>query len=349
MEYNVNDRALRGGAASAVHARYPVGFEESKVGTETKKKSYVGSVLFFKHVILAVVIVSIAVPTSLAVVFGVELQELRQQTTALRTQLSEMATELQAAEQSAAEETATTPTGSGPQQPEVPAYTALYPELYAEPADYASDDADNRVYLTFDDGPSERTDEILAILEKYGVKATFFVIAADGEEDLQRMRNIVAAGHTLAIHSYSHNYRQIYGSVEAYLEDFNQMYCQIEEATGVKPQIFRFPGGSINSYNNGIYREIIAEMTRRGFVYFDWNVANGDAATNTTQPASTLAANALKGVGTTRRAIILMHDSTVKTTTVEALPSIIEGYLNAGYSFAPLTAATKPISFSYLN
>ncbi len=201
-------------------------------------------------------------------------------------------------------------------------------------------DVDNAVYLTFDDGPSARTDEILEILDKYGVKATFFVVGANEEGDLERMQKIVAAGHTLAIHSYSHDYKKIYASVEAYLEDFNQMFCQIYEATGVKPQIFRFPGGSVNSYNVGIHQQLIAEMTRRGFVYFDWNVANGDAVFSKIQPSSTLTANALKGVGTARRAIILMHDSSAKTTTVEALPAIIEGYLEAGYSFAALTPST---------
>ena len=205
------------------------------------------------------------------------------------------------------------------------------------------------VALTFDDGPSARTDEILEILDKYGVKATFFVVGANEEGDLERMQKIVAAGHTLAIHSYSHDYKKIYASVEAYLEDFNQMFCQIYEATGVKPQIFRFPGGSVNSYNVGIHQQLIAEMTRRGFVYFDWNVANGDAVFSKIQPSSTLTANALKGVGTARRAIILMHDSSAKTTTVEALPAIIEGYLEAGYSFAALTPSTRSVTFSYLD
>lgn len=175
------------------------------------------------------------------------------------------------------------------------------------------------------------------------------MVGANEEGDLERMQKIVAAGHTLAIHSYSHDYKKIYASVEAYLEDFNQMFCQIYEATGVKPQIFRFPGGSVNSYNVGIHQQLIAEMTRRGFVYFDWNVANGDAVFSKIQPSSTLTANALKGVGTARRAIILMHDSSAKTTTVEALPAIIEGYLEAGYSFAALTPSTRSVTFSYLD
>ena len=354
MESIAGKRVAHGGAGeipSLRGARWEA--QESERAREKPKNAYVGSVLFFKHVILGVVIVSIAVPTALAVSFGVQLHGLRQQTAELRAQLTEMAAgtaapdlpEVPAApENSGAGET---PPPEMP-QPEVPAYTELYPELYADPADYGSEDVEKSVYLTFDDGPSERTDEILKILDRYGIHATFFVIGQSKEENLQRMRNIAAAGHTLAIHSFSHDYQKIYSSVEAYLEDFNQMYCQIVEATGVKPQIFRFPGGSINSYNGKIYREIIAEMTRRGFVYFDWNIANGDAASSKLQPAKTLAENALKGAGSTRRSIILMHDSSVKTTTVEALPAIIEGYQKAGYTFAALTAETKPVAFGYL-
>ena len=256
------------------------------------KSAYVGSVLFFKHVILGVVIVSIAVPAVLAVWFGVQLHGLRQQVTELQVQLAETATAalLESTSESSPEFPAESPsestsaysnaeadTSAEVSESEVPAYTELYPELYAEPADYGSDDVAKSVYLTFDDGPSERTDEILEILDRYGIHATFFVVGQSDEEDLQRMRNIVAAGHTLAIHSFSHEYREIYSSVEAFLEDFNQIYCLIVETTGVKPQIFRFPGGSINGYNQLLYHEILSEMLRRGFVYFDWNLSNGDA------------------------------------------------------------------------
>ena len=310
------------------------------------KEPYFGSVLFFKHMLLVTVVVLIAVPTALAVVFGVRLHALQEQTDALSEQLSAAEASLLAAQESLAELEESSALLPSPLEAEMPAYTELYPELYAEGADYGSVDVANSVYLTFDDGPSERTDEILAVLDRYGVKATFFVIGASDEEDLRRMRDIAAAGHTLAIHSFSHDYQTIYSSVEAYLEDFNQMYCQIVEATGVRPQIFRFPGGSINSYNGKVYQEIIAEMTRRGFVYFDWNAANGDASSAKLQSAAALAANALDGVGK-RRAVVLMHDSSGKTTTVEALSAIIEGYRDAGYAFAPLTAETRPITFGY--
>ena len=309
---------------NAAAKELPVSYDLSK--PQEDREPYVGSVLFFKHVIFTVTLLLILIPTTLSIYLFAQVRSLNRQLDAAGSQLAAMQEQLPSTAPEGGEPTSVEPE---PPAAEVPAYTELY--------------------LTFDDGPSARTDEILEILDKYGVKATFFVVGANEEGDLERMQKIVAAGHTLAIHSYSHDYKKIYASVEAYLEDFNQMFCQIYEATGVKPQIFRFPGGSVNSYNVGIHQQLIAEMTRRGFVYFDWNVANGDAVFSKIQPSSTLTANALKGVGTARRAIILMHDSSAKTTTVEALPAIIEGYLEAGYSFAALTPSTRSVTFSYLD
>lgn len=329
---------------NAAAKELPVSYDLSK--PQENKEPYIGSVLFFKHVIFTVTLLLILIPTTLSIYLFAQVRSLSRQLDAAGSQLAAMQEQLSS---TAPEGGDPTPAEPEPPAAEVPAYTELYPELYADDSLRGTVDVDNAVYLTFDDGPSARTDEILEILDKYGVKATFFVVGANEEGDLERMQKIVAAGHTLAIHSYSHDYKKIYASVEAYLEDFNQMFCQIYEATGVKPQIFRFPGGSVNSYNVGIHQQLIAEMTRRGFVYFDWNVANGDAVFSKIQPSSTLTANALKGVGTARRAIILMHDSSAKTTTVEALPAIIEGYLEAGYSFAALTPSTRSVTFSYLD
>lgn len=232
--------------------------------------------------------------------------------------------------------------------PEVPAYQELYPELYAETHQWNTVNKSKVCYLTFDDGPSARTPEVLKILEQYNVKATFFVVGKDTEQSRQWMKQIVDAGHTIGVHSYTHNYRKIYGSVEAYLDDFAQEYALIKEATGVAPQIFRFPGGSINAYNGHIYQEIVSEMTRRGFVYFDWNRANGDAV-RTSPAAAVLAQNALDKLGASSRVIVLMHDSKSHYNTVAALPAIIEGYQNAGYTLEALTPEVRPIVYAYPN
>ena len=332
---------------NAAARELPVYSESVLAHQAPDENAYFGSVLFFKHVILAVTILLIAVPTVLSFYLGAQVRELRQELTELRSAAVQAGPSAVSA--LPAEPFELTP--GEPPAPELPAYAALYPELYIDTDSSlrSTEDTEHCVYLTFDDGPSERTDEILKILEQYGVKATFFVVGADGEADLQRMRDIVAAGHTLGLHSYSHNYQKIYASVEAYLEDFNTLFCQIVDATGVKPQLLRFPGGSVNGYNSAIYQQLIAELTRRGFVYFDWNVDNGDSIYSGVRPTQAVLANAIAGIGTARRAMILMHDSSPKTTTVEALPAVIESYAQAGYTFAPLTVATRPVTFSYKN
>ena len=227
----------------------------------------------------------------------------------------------------------------------VPEYTQLYPELYA-PAWEGETVAGGRVCcLTFDDGPSANTDRVLEILDRYGIKATFFVVGKTGAADQERMRKIVAAGHTIAMHSWSHDYKKIYASVESFLDEFNDLYQWIYEVTGVYPSVYRFPGGSLNGYDRGVYQEIVAEMTRRGFVYFDWNASAQDA-TNTPRPAADIAADCLRGVGRDL-VVVLSHDSAARGTTVDALPTVIEGYQDAGYTFSALHPGVTPVTFGY--
>lgn len=224
-----------------------------------------------------------------------------------------------------------------------PSYTDLYPELYAAPAQRETLAPDYTVYLTFDDGPSARTAEVLDILKENGIKATFFVTGQTSTLAQEMMRRIVNEGHTIAIHTYTHKYAEIYASVEAYLADFQRIYTWVYQVTGVYPQIFRFPGGSVNAYDKGIYRELVAEMDRRGFVHYDWNAMCGDADGKDHTPEE-LAQNSLAMVGR-KHVIVLMHDSAVRQTTVACLPAVIAGYRNAGYTFAPLTPEVKAITF----
>ena len=262
--------------------------------------------------------------------------------TAARSELAAAQSELAAAQETIdllAEYSAASPDGT------VPEYTTLFPDLYAPAWTGEAVDGGKVCCLTFDDGPSANTDRVLEILDRYGVKATFFVVGRTGEADQERMRKIVAAGHTLAMHGWSHDYRKIYASVEAFLEDFDRLYQWIYEVTGVYPQVYRFPGGSINGYDWGVYQEIVAEMTRRGFVYFDWNASAQDA-TNKPRPAADIAADCLKGVGRDL-VVVLAHDSAARGTTVDALPAVIEGYQQAGYTFSALHPGVRPVFFGY--
>ena len=226
-------------------------------------------------------------------------------------------------------------------------YRKKHPDLYALPVRKQAI-SENTVYLTFDDGPSPVTGQVLDVLDRFGVKGTFFVIGenlktAAGQETVRR---IVREGHSLGMHSDTHRYRKIYASVDAWLDDFAAVHQRISDITGKQTAIFRFPGGSINIYNASLYQELIAEMTRRGYVYFDWNVSAGDIAISP-QKAETLYANVLTRSSGDSRVVILMHDSATKAETVKALPKIIEHYRNRGYSFGRLQNSTYPITFGY--
>ena len=322
--------------------------------TECPTPSYIGSVRFFKHLILLTLALLILIPTATSIVFGIHNMALRDELLQL-VEVQQEKLEVRGNQEIPAEPE------QAPIDPkqdlvelkwdlaETPLYQELYPELYAVPTERASVIKEKVCYLTFDDGPSARTPEILEILERHDVKATFFVVGKTDEQSAQWMRDIVAAGHTIGMHSASHSYRDVYASAESFLEDYARIYHIIEDATGIAPQISRFPGGSINAYNGHCYNDLIAEVTRRGFVYFDWNVTNGDAAQSHSIPVATLIENALGNVDSLRRAIVLMHDSADKVTTVEALPAIIEGYRNAGFTFEALTPEVKPIVYGYPN
>ncbi len=198
------------------------------------------------------------------------------------------------------------------------------------------------IYLTFDDGPSPRTGEILDILKKHNIKATFFVIKSK-DEYIPFMKRAVEEGHTIGVHSYTHEYRDIYSSVDAYLDDFTRCYNYIYDNTGYEPTIYRFPGGSVNNYNASTRRDIVAEMGRRGYVYFDWNVESNDSSSN--MSSSTIYNNVINGCKNKNRAVIIFHDSTSKKSTVQALENIITTLKSDGWQFAALDNEVKPVIF----
>ena len=200
-----------------------------------------------------------------------------------------------------------------------------------------------KVYLTFDDGPSSNTDQILDILKDYDVKATFFVVGKTDERSVKAYQRIVEEGHTLAMHSYSHRYDEIYESKEAFARDLNSLQEYLYETTGVWPRIYRFPGGSSNTVSKVDMQELIEYLTDIGITYFDWNVASGDAVSRTL-PAETIVNNCLSGIEKQKESVILMHDASNKGTTVEALPRIIEAIQEQGDAeLLPITDETVPV------
>ena len=227
--------------------------------------------------------------------------------------------------------------------PEPFGYQLLYPDLYVDPPEGYVQEEGKVAYLTFDDGPSARTADVLDVLEEYDIKATFFVIT--NKLDVDMLKRVAGAGHTIGVHTHTHQYNDIYASIDDYLDDFNTAFQAVYEATSIKANIFRYAGGSINAYNRGFYQELNAEMLRRGFVYYDWNASSGDSAPNTT--SERVYQNIIQKVGGQEKLIILMHDSQQKYASVRALPRVIEYLQSQGYSFAPLDNRVEPIVFSY--
>ncbi len=198
------------------------------------------------------------------------------------------------------------------------------------------------IYLTFDDGPSYLTPQILDILKEENVKATFFVVNHSSSYD-QYIKRAYEEGHTIGIHSYTHNYKQIYASEEAYFNDLNLMRNKIYHITGSYTNLVRFPGGSSNTvsrFNPGIMTRLANQLTNQGYVYFDWNVSSGDAGEVTT--ATGVYQNVIGSLGTYHSYIVLMHDAAGKTYTVNALRDIIRTAKAKGYQFDKLSETSYP-------
>ncbi len=192
------------------------------------------------------------------------------------------------------------------------------------------------VYLTFDDGPSPNTAKVLDVLKKYHAQATFFVTGTSlGQNHL--IARAFHEGHTIGLHTYTHDYDTVYASEEAYFKDLQQVSEMVEGITGKKSNLIRFPGGSSNTVSArtspGLMTKLTKEVEDKGYVYFDWNVSSGDASGRNV-PVQQIINNAVSSHA--QDIVLLMHDTYGKETTAEALPSIIENYKSKGYIFLGL-------------
>ena len=214
----------------------------------------------------------------------------------------------------------------------------------------ATDDADNvtfaerevkvirpsgRIYLTFDDGPSDSTAALLDTLNKNGVKATFFVTGYGDDALIKREHD---EGHTVGLHSMSHNYSYIYANKNNYWADLNAVQDRVQNITGQHTNIIRFPGGSSNMvssvYDGGqrIMSALVNEVSERGYAYFDWNIDSDDAGGTTT--ADEVYNNVVSALGNGGEYVVLQHD--VKPYSVDAVDRIIQYGLEHGFVFSGL-------------
>ena len=256
----------------------------------------------------------------------------------LNSQLSFFATP----EESGQSEEQIAPDDTTPANPDAP-----YPNLYGASKSSLENSAQKIAYLTFDDGPSANTQRVLDILDQYDAKATFF-ITAQQPDYFPMIKKVYDEGHTVGLHSYTHEYDQVYASVDAYFDDLEKIGEVAKEQLGFVPCFIRFPGGASNSiskkYSAGIMTQLTQQVLDKGYQYYDWNVSSGDGGTVT---ADQIIAQSETDEYT--KVMLLFHDTEAKESTIQALPTVMEYYKNLGYSFKAIDRESLVVHHSVNN
>ncbi len=283
-----------------------------------------------KKMIVATIAVAILLPTVLCIFLGIQLFRVSKELESLREQNAIISTNDTNLQDISADSHL-----PSPQKDEDAAEVEeTVPEVSANT---------KKVYLTFDDGPSIYTDDILDILSLYGVKATFFVVGTEDEEYLPMYKRIVEEGHSIGMHSYSHKYTEIYESLDSFKTDVGKIRSLIKDETGVECSLYRFPGGSSNSIGKKNIQEYIAYLDEEGIVYYDWNISSGDAS-GVLLSVDDIVKNSTFELEKYNSAYILFHDGSTKKNTVEALPEIIERIQAMDNTeIVPITESSVPV------
>lgn len=200
-------------------------------------------------------------------------------------------------------------------------------------------DSNKVCYLTFDDGPSNVTGQILDTLKAYKIKATFFITGVSAEKNPKLVRRIYDEGHAIGNHSYSHDYTSVYASPQQFSEEIEKCKNAIDKALGFeyKSHVLRFPGGSDILKDDPLEGSYLDAVGNAGYKFADWNCLTGDS--NTTEPTEQYLEQTLKyteSVSKTGDIVVLMHDSSTKKITADYLPKVIEYLDSLGYKFKTL-------------
>ncbi len=316
---------------------------EKEIQSATRRQR----VQILKRLIIIVLITSILIPIVLCVILFIKMNQLENQIEQLQSVISEAAEasmDLSRMEENESPGFIMEPIITEDTEPLKAAENDKGTgEINFLEKDTESEEDTRKIYLTFDDGPSSNTNKILDILAEYDVKATFFVIGKEGEWAEDAYRRIVEEGHTLGMHSYTHEYSQIYESVESFEADLNKLQEYLYTVTGVWSRCFRFPGGSSNKVSQVDMKELIAYLNDEGFTYYDWNISSKDAS-RTILTEDEIIDNCLEGIEKHTTVIILMHDAAGRNTTVEALPGLIEKIQSMeNTELLPITEDTVPV------
>ncbi|NLM35899.1 MAG: polysaccharide deacetylase [Clostridiales bacterium] len=223
---------------------------------------------------------------------------------------------------------------------ENPLYTS-FPSVAAEEVyTFGRNEGKKYAFLTFDDGPnSVITPQVLKILKDYDVKATFFVLGSNADNNPDILKRIFDEGHAIANHTYSHDYKKIYPNYKVNIDVFQAEVYKTKDTilkivgSSSSSRVVRFPGGSFESWKEPMKNKLISQ----GMYYVDWNAENNDGLKHNVsieEQLNSLTQNINYAESCNKNIVVLMHDSVMKQTTVDALPSIIELIKSKGYTFA---------------
>lgn len=300
---------------------------------------------FYKKMIVVIVLIAVVIPLFVSIFFLTTIGGLEHQVSQLEHQ------QVQAKANQKAKDSTTASTQKVKEEKKKKATTQVQPQKEQQPAAVVRTEASvnkKKVYLTFDDGPSAQTDTILNILKKNQVNATFFVVGKTDEHSLKMYQEIVKQGNSIGIHSYTHNYSQIYKNMKEFKKDVSQMSDLIYKATGVRTKYYRFPGGSSNTVSKTPKKQLIQYLNKEGYTYYDWNALSQDALRQVLS-VNQLKKNVLDGIHANDNSMVLMHDLETRPNMVKALPGIIKTLKKEGYTMLPITDETKPVQHYTIN
>ncbi len=206
--------------------------------------------------------------------------------------------------------------------------------------------AKKTIYLTFDDGPGPLTARLLDILEKYDVKATFFVVNTSRLYLVERMAQ---EGHRIGLHSNTHRYADVYASEEAYFADLNALREAVSQYTDQTLNLIRFPGGGSNTVSRrfcpGLMTLLVRRTAEEGYYYFDWNVDSYDASS--AKSTEEIYENVLRQIKRNDVSMVLMHD--INALTLGAIEDIVVWALANGYTFRTLDETSPGFHYPVAN
>lgn len=216
------------------------------------------------------------------------------------------------------------------------------PTVYSETTNNNLNENKKVIYLTFDDGPSNKiTNKVLDILKENDVKATFFLIGSQIEGSKDVVKRINDEGHSIGLHTYTHKYKCVYCNEDKFIQEMIECRNEINKVIGISPNIIRFPGGSYRHLSN----DYLKRLHDNNFKIYDWNMDNTDGLNPKLSPYK-LYRKSIKGSKDLSDIILLMHCTDMNKNTCASLPQVIEYYKSQGYEFKTITEDTPEMYFT---